>query len=452
MGLFTIAGLLTALAVTRFVLPALLPRQSPFRSATVFAVPLLAVMRQARAARLAVLALTVLAAIAIILHKGRYWENELGSMSPLSAAQKSLDQQLRRETGAPDVRYFLVVQGADEQQALAASETVAARLQKLVTEGAISGFDYPGRWLPSEAMQKARQAALPDTATMAASLAQAVAGTAFRLDSFAPFLANVAAASRQPLLQRSDLNGTGLALRLDSLLLQGKQGWTALLPLQGVAQPDALAATVAGFRQPGLLFLDLKTESDRLLADYLHEALTLSLIGCLVIVALLSVGLRSATRVAVVCLPLVSAVICTAAALLICNGVLSVFNLFGLLLVVAVGSNYCLFFERQVPFSKTADGPARERPPNEPHTRTTSQHERPGQTNAPQTNVWSASLLLANLLHRDRVWDFCRSRASRCCTASAPRWPSARCCASGVGAVLTGRAGQRQGPFLRSGK
>jgi predicted exporter len=51
-----------------------------------------------------------------------------------------------------------------------------------------------------------------------------------------------------------------------------------------------------------------------------------------------------------------AAVICTAALLLATNGVLSIFNLFGLLLVVAVGSNYCLFFERQIP-----SDPSRER-------------------------------------------------------------------------------------------
>jgi predicted exporter len=349
LGLFTIVGLLVALTVTRFVLPALLPQQSPFRGATVFAVPLLALMHRARIARFAVLALTAIAAIALVLHKGAYWETEIASMSPLSAAQKSLDEQLRRETGAPDVRYFLVVQGEDRQQALAASETAAARLRPLVTAGTISGFDYPARWLPSEAMQKARQAALPDAAALAANLAQAVAGTAFRPDSFAPFLADVAAEFRKPLLRRSDLDGTSLALRLDSLLLHGPHGWTSLLPLQGVTQPAALAATVDGFKQPGLVLLDLKAESDQLLAAYLHEALTLSLVGCLVIVGLLSVALRSPRRIAMVCLPLGAAVICTAAALLTGNGVLSIFNLFGLLLVVAVGSNYCLFFERQQP-------------------------------------------------------------------------------------------------------
>ena len=356
LGLFTIVGLLVALAVTRWVLPALLPTQSPFRGATMFAVPLIALMRRARTVRFAVLGFAMVAVVALALHKGRYWEDEIASMSPLPAAEKQLDDQLRRETGAPDVRYFLLVEAADMEHALAASEAAAARLDPLVADGTISGFDYPGRFLPSAAAQRARQAALPDAATLSADLAQAVAGTAFRPDVFAPFLTDVAAATRQPLLRRADLDGTGLALRLDSLLPRGPHGWTALMPLRGVAHPELLVAMATGFAEPPLLLLDLKTESDRLLDDYLSEALTLSLVGCLVIAALLGCSLRSPRRIAAVCLPLGAAVLCTAATLLVSNGVLSIFNLFGLLLVVAVGSNYCLFFERQNP-----DDPARER-------------------------------------------------------------------------------------------
>jgi predicted exporter len=103
---------------------------------------------------------------------------------------------------------------------------------------------------------------------------------------------------------------------------------------------------VAAMGEPQLVFLDLKAESDRLLGTYLHEALTLSLAGSLVIVVLLSVSLRSPRRIFVVLLPLAAAVLCTAAIVLVAAGRLSIFNLFGLLLAVAVGSNYCLFFER----------------------------------------------------------------------------------------------------------
>jgi len=74
------------------------------------------------------------------------------------------------------------------------------------------------------------------------------------------------------------------------------------------------------------------------------------------VLALLAFSLRQPGRIAAVTAPLAASVICTTALLLLIDGALSIFNLFGLLLVVAVGSNYCLFFARQ-----HAADPSRER-------------------------------------------------------------------------------------------
>jgi predicted exporter len=48
-----------------------------------------------------------------------------------------------------------------------------------------------------------------------------------------------------------------------------------------------------------------------------------------------------------ICAPLAASVVVTLAILRLGGHPLSIFNLFGLLLVVAIGSNYCLFFDRQ---------------------------------------------------------------------------------------------------------
>jgi predicted exporter len=351
LGLFTITGLIVALAVTRWVLPALLPGNLATSASLVFATPVLALIRAGATLRFVVLGLMAVAALVLVFHHGPYWDNDLASMSPLPARQASLDEQLRREIGAPDVRYLVVVQGADRDDALAASERVAALLEPLIAKGAIAGFDAPSTWLPSQATQRARQAVLPDAATLEANMAQAIDGTPFRPDTFAPFLADIAAARRQPLLQHEDLNASNLALRLDSLLVSSHGRWLAMLPLRGVADSRAVAAAIAGVDNKELLFIDLKAESDQLLASYLREALTLSLAGSAAIIVLLSFSLRSPRRTVAVLVPLAAAVICTAALLLSEAGRLSIFNLFGLLLVAAVGSNYCLFFERDTPGS-----------------------------------------------------------------------------------------------------
>jgi len=67
---------------------------------------------------------------------------------------------------------------------------------------------------------------------------------------------------------------------------------------------------------------------------------------------LLLLSLRSARRAAEVLLPLAAAVVVTCALLSLGGRQLSMFHLVGLLLVVGVGSNYTLFFERET-FGRT---------------------------------------------------------------------------------------------------
>jgi predicted exporter len=90
----------------------------------------------------------------------------------------------------------------------------------------------------------------------------------------------------------------------------------------------------------------VKAEADRLYAGYLHEAIVLSLAGLAAIVALLAIALRRPARVARVVAPLLLAVVVVAAALAIANQPMTILHLVGMLLIVAVGSNYALFFDR----------------------------------------------------------------------------------------------------------
>src|SRR5262249_48658057 len=96
----------------------------------------------------------------------------------------------------------------------------------------------------------------------------------------------------------------------------------------------------------GAMLLDLKGETDRLYARYLHQALALALLGLVAIVLLLALVLRSAARGVRVLAPLLLAGLAIAAFLVALGEHLTILHLIGLLLVVAVGSNYALFFDR----------------------------------------------------------------------------------------------------------
>jgi predicted exporter len=93
--------------------------------------------------------------------------------------------------------------------------------------------------------------------------------------------------------------------------------------------------------------LDVKAETDRLYATYLSTVVRLSLAGVGGIVLLLLLALRSPARVFRVVAPLILAVLAVAAGLVLLNVELTILHLIGMLLIVAVGSNYALFFDRR---------------------------------------------------------------------------------------------------------
>ena len=355
LGLFSIAGLVVAVAVTRWVLPALMPVGFTAAAASAIAPAAMAALRRAPPLRYPLLLAIVLAAASLALHRGPLWSDDLSSLSPVPRADQLLDEQLRRDIGAPDVRYLVVVNAGDEESALRAAESVAAVLSNAVRAGRLQGYDSPSIYQPSREAQRSRQAALPAPADLRRNLQQALKGMPYRPEAFEPFLEDAAAARTMPLVDRNSLESTHFALKLDTLLVRRGPGWAAMLPLRGVNDAAGIAREIGALSSAQAVLLDLKGESDRLYGDYRREALTHSLLGAAAIVALLFIGLRSPHRVFDVLAPLAAAVVITTG-VLAAAGQLSIFHLVGLLLVVAVGSNYSLFFDREV-----ASGPERSR-------------------------------------------------------------------------------------------
>ena len=101
--------------------------------------------------------------------------------------------------------------------------------------------------------------------------------------------------------------------------------------------------------------VNMKRESDAIYADYQSQAIRLSLLGFGAIVLLLLVTLRSLERVARVVAPLILSVLVVMAFLAASGRALTILHLVGLLLIVAVGSNYSLFFERHFAESDASD-------------------------------------------------------------------------------------------------
>ena len=350
LGLYSIAGLVVAATVTRFVLPHLLPNN--FRIHDVSAIGLALSSTVQRAAKLRWLAAIVLLVACVILieHRASLWNDKISSLSPVSQADLALDANLRADMGAPDVRYLVVVSDVSQEAVLQSAEQIAIVLQTQVDQGELAGFESPSRYLPSTASQRARQASLPSASVLKSRLEQAVQDLPVHAQLFTPFLADIETARSQPLLQATDLEHTSMAMAVDALLIQQDSHWSALLPLTAPKDtsinPNKMRAALSAAGLKNVLFVDMKAESDRLYAGYLNEVILLSIGGLVTIIGLLLLVLRSPMRVIRIIAPLAAAVITVTAGLAMFGQQLIILHLVGLLLVVAVGSNYALFFDR----------------------------------------------------------------------------------------------------------
>ena len=365
LGLYSISGLIAAALVTRYLLPALLPAGFTIRDVRPLGLRVGGLLRRAQPlsgrAILSCGAVLVMIALGVLYHdRESLWNRELSALSPISADEQNYDAKLRADLGAADVRDLVIVSGPDMESILRGAEHAARALQSLVDEKVIGGFESPAAYLPSMATQESRRSSLPSAAELRANLNQAVAGLPLRADRLQPFLEDIEATRHAALVTPRDLAGTSLSAGFDALVLHQRDQWNALLPLRSAAAGGEidLNRVVAALKDNHVdeaRVLDLKQESDALYDNYLSEAIHFSLAGFLALTVLLLIALRSPLRVARVLAPLVLAVLTVAAGLALAGVQLSILHLVGMLLIVAVGSNYALFFDRQANSEEAGD-------------------------------------------------------------------------------------------------
>jgi predicted exporter len=351
LGVFSIAGLVAAAATARWVLPVCMPDgaaaagwRAPLGRAMARALPLLQRSRWGWAG------LAVMAIGALVLSPQPLWRGDLAGLSPVPPAALALDAQLRADLSPAEGGLVVLVRGASAEAALQSAEAVATRLDAWVDEGRLAGYDTPTRLLPSLATQAARRASLPPPDELARRVAEARQGGPLAAVPLGTFLAEVEAARLAAPLTPEALLASPWAPLVKALLLLpavpgGEASVLVSLYPSGTAplQEQALTQALAGV--PGVRVLQVKQSLDALYESYLVEARHLALAGAAAVALLLALSLRSAQRVLRVALPLAVAVLLCLAGLHLAGVALGVLHWVGLVLVVAVGSNYALFFD-----------------------------------------------------------------------------------------------------------
>jgi predicted exporter len=342
---FNIVGLATAGLCTRYLLPRLLPLGALDHGDSRLARGLATV--SARLPPLPWLApvIAVMGLVAVISIPGPWWDTDLGHLTPVPEPMLREYETLQQALGAPDVRYLLALQAPTPDALLAREEALATQLTGLTNQHVIGGFDLAAHYLPSAAVQRRRQAALPDAATLQRSLDQALVGSAFKPGLFAPFVTDVERARTLPPLAVDTIASTPLALTVDALLQHRDGGWTGLVTLTDVRQPEklaALAAAAAGTFQ----LLDLKQASEDLITYQRQRILESVFAAAGLLLLVVAATCRSLRRMLRVVTPMALSTLMTLALLHGAGVALNLFHLIALVLAAGLGLDYGLFLER----------------------------------------------------------------------------------------------------------
>jgi predicted exporter len=346
LGILAAAGLITAALTSCYLLPQLIPTsyRLPEQRWPVALQARLPHWSPRVGAWLLLASLTGLGLV--LLTQGSPWETDLRRLSTVPATEIEKDSAIRAQLGASDVARLLYAVADDEAGVLERLEAALPDLRQLEARGLLAGSDNLARWLPSPGAQQARQAALPERASLAATLAVANAGLPFRLERLAPFLDDVERARHLAPLRTADLANGPISTRAAMLLQPFDGGWLGLVPLAGVNGEAAVTALQALATRHRLQYLDLRQGTAGLLTGFFNTTLEKLPIAALAIVLALALALRDRSRLGRVLLPISIAVALTFMLLVLIHGKVNLFHLVSLILVAGLNIDYSLFLDR----------------------------------------------------------------------------------------------------------
>ena len=347
LGLFTVTGLLTAAAVTRWILPHIIPdRVAMSHGLAQLHHSLEKLGRRAPRARVWMAMLVILATAYLVLVDRPLWDDRLDSLSPIPQALRAEDKSLRQDLGMWSGAKLMAIIAPDAESALRTSEILIPRLDKFIEQGLLSEYDAAAQYLPSRNLQQQRQSMLPSASELRRRLQEALDGLPFKDAIFEPFISDVDASRGLQPVTLDTLRDTTLVPLLSPLLFEMEERWVAPILLHGVTNPERMSALASNSGGVEVSYLDIKQATNDMMHTAMSHVVRLLCWGALFIYLVLAMNFRNLLKPLYILVPTAASVVVTGA-ILVASGIqLTVFHLVSLLLVVGLGLDYALFFNR----------------------------------------------------------------------------------------------------------
>jgi predicted exporter len=335
-AVFAGVAIAAALALTRWVLPALLEK-------TVLSPPevrgldgWIAFCRRRRKASLALLAGGVCGAAVVL--PGVTWMTDLQSLTLDMGELRQRDQGIRARFGDIEPGRFVLVQGPDLETALQRSEAAERRLRKLKAAGGLGEFFGVYPWLVSERLQRANAEAYDRALNPAFRTEWRTALTAAGLS--VARLGNLAPAAATP-LKAEEVLASEVRHILAGQIVRRDDG-VALVVWLGAHRPEAVRDALADL--PGVRYFSQRDLLNGLAEQYRDRSLDMLGYGLLIIYLALWLRYRRADKALLSLLPALLSALFIFAAWAALGQAVSFLHVMCLLLAVSICEDYGIFF------------------------------------------------------------------------------------------------------------
>ena len=342
MACFAITGVLTALAATLWILPALLAHAPPLPARTVRAAARLDRLYQSlaqlpRAVLMSPLALGALAALAL---PALHWSDDLSRLTRFSPELVQEDLRVRERVAQLDSSRFVIALADDPEAALRKNDAIHDRLEQAAASGALEGTRSLHAFLWSAELQGRNRSVLAGVPDLYPRLDAAFAAEGFRPGAFQHFGEALAAPPPAPLglpeLQASPLADLLLPFVFD---LQGRVAMVTYL--RGLRDPAAVSAALAGLDEVHLL--DQHTFVSDIYREFRRSSLRQILLGAGLIVLLLAIHCRAWLPSVTACLPSLLVALILLAVLAGLGEPVNLLHVMSLTMVMGMGVDYGIF-------------------------------------------------------------------------------------------------------------
>ncbi len=344
LGIFTITGLVTAALFSRWALPFIANHRGPPAGLSGVHGRLKSLGRSAARFRLVVVAMLVVSAAVLLFHKNPVLHLNVDSLSPIKDQRRAQGRMLREDIGFWYGGSMLMMTATDKESVLRLSEQLAPGLDDLIETDTLEGFDMASHFLPSRQQQLLRKAQLEEVDSISNNLVEALADFPFQENVFDPAIEDIRALDKLEPLDANNLKDTPIGKKLDPLLFDFEDGAAGVILLHGIRDQEAIKRFADDHEE--VHYMRLRSASTAMVAKSVNRV-ALSMIACIIIIYItLALGFKSLARPLKIMVPTFSAALTLAAILVFSGHPLSIFHLISLLLVIGLGLDYALFFNR----------------------------------------------------------------------------------------------------------